>query len=436
MAPLTGIYFVKVGSPGGGNGSYALLLNDEGDTFTQESAEPNDDPATAEPLTPGLLRGTGKDTSWDFDHYSIEIVEPSIVRVEVVRLRNGRWQSEAAPMLAQAFLVDAAMDPLASPSLAYSGDAGFEVLVEDPGTYYLQVISTINVPAPTGGAYWVRYELLPVGPGMEQEPNDFFVEANPITYGEILSGELDGLDDDVEEHLSFEGSAGDLVRIHIYGPETHLGSTGVMDAVVLDAAGDEYSVSGETGGYEGMPPSHRILRALLRQSGAYYIHLTDVSGSGPIKWSVELELVRSSRWESEPNGHPNTSGPLTSDGRVAGVVEGVSTKDAFAFRVDAPGLITLDLFASSNLVFSMPYHDGHGSTLIPALSVQERVVGGFDTLASSFTTADGCGIAHSTASPLPSLGLSFIATAGTHYAIVGTQEGAVDGDAHYLLEID
>ncbi|MDP6839958.1 MAG: hypothetical protein QF724_13560, partial [Planctomycetota bacterium] len=78
-----------------------------------------------------------------------------------------------------------------------------------------------------------------------------------------------------------------------------------------------------------------------------------------------------------------------------------------------------------------------GSSCVPALSAQAKIGGVMTTLAYSLSPSDDCGFANGIVKPLPSLSVSFVAaSAGTHSAVVKTEEETVDGDAHYLLEID
>jgi hypothetical protein len=435
-APATETYFIELRAQAGGQGAYAITLDVLEEAYVLESGEPNDDLATAEPISPGLLAGTCNGSSMDEDYYSFEIVEASILRVEMVSYRNGKWGEEDKALSTMPDLVGDDGTVLSFSTSAYAGDRGFDLVVTNPGTYYLRVFSFTDLASISNGAYWMNFEQIPLGTGAEQEPNDTLVDADLMAYGGILSGSLDGTAADVGDILAFDGERGDLVRLHLYGRGTSVGEIGTMGALILDSNGDEIAVSGDTSGTEGSA-TIRILRALLPSTGTYYLHLTDESETGVLAWSVDLELVAQSLWESESNGAPSTADPLSSVGMAAGLLESATGIDAYAFKVDAPGLVVLDLNAAASANFVMPHHDGHGSSCVPALNVQAKIGGVMTTLAESLSPSNACGFANGIVTPLPSLSVSFVAaSAGTHYAIVGTEEETVDGNAHYLLEID
>lgn len=268
---------------------YRLSIDVAGPIAVDHEIEPNDLPANAAPLDPGVVMH-GRSANADDDFYVLEVTgEPQVWRLEVAGsgIRAVRWMEPDREVRGTA---DIAPDGSA---------ASLWDMYLIPGRHWIMVDTT-------GEDYTIRMTPLgPLAPGTEREPNEDADNAEPLDLGVARTGRLPGPSDTDVMRFSLEAS--EHVRLRLEPPAD--------DAVRLQLT---------TGGTEllrsrdPVPGVPFVYDAWL-ETGDYEITLTTTGGSvEPYRLLVE----RLDPWDLSADLEPNDVRPAARDIPASFVVEG------------------------------------------------------------------------------------------------------------------
>ena len=428
--PSTGTYFILVepyigGTPGG---DYALKINALSIGAIQVESEYNSDPFNTNAITPGTMRGTkGND---DDDWFSFSISTPTIVYFEMLAYRQGLTGFFGIPD-------DDYYDPqlelytddglggftlLATNDDVFFYDSAINFLIVNSGTYYLRVTES-GFGTDGDCNYFLTFTSTDASDVTESEDNDDASTANPISYGDVVNGTIDGGE---EDWFSFTGTAGDMVRIFWFEFGATDRASDFVDVILMSSQSD--FVRAETN-FTGVG-SMAVVRAILPASGTYYVRVSPPGGTSP--YTFQLIQFKASTFETEVNDTTGTADVIPGPGRVSGTIDPIDDVDVFSFTAVQGEVVTFSIYAGpgpqSNGFFA---HSGYNSFLFPDL----EVVNFSGTLLGSTTYLGSNFSGESVVNGLATIELTFVApSAGTFYVRVFTTDGTGGPESLYLLE--
>lgn len=427
--PAAGTYYVRVDSylaatPGG---SYALAVTDVTPGVLQAETETNDDAASASFITPGMIRGVRVDDNDDF--YSFNVTQPTLVHFELTAYRNGVFGASGSPD-------DDYFDPvieLIDTDGSTVMSTNYRVFFHDPaihfhlvtsGIYFLRVTESVT-GSDGDGDYYINFTATPVGSVTETESNDDDANANPIAYGDVVSGTMSG----DEDWFSFTGSAGDLIRVFWFdfGSSQQLGDFVNFNLAI--AGPTLIQAATTTTGVNGM----NCLRAILPADGTYFLRVT--LENGPTPYTFQLVQFMTSAYETEANDTPATANAIPGAGRVSGAIDSTTDVDVFSFSAEAGEVVTFSIYAGpGSSSFGFPSH-ARVTTLFAALLPDLEVLNAGSTVLGDTPYAGVNFSGESVANGLATSELTFVApSTGTFYLRVSASDGNGDADHLYVLE--
>lgn len=427
-APADGTYYVSITQydPLLAGGSYSFVVENVNLGTLQVEAEGqgvsglNDSPATAEPITPGVLRGYHVDGEQDW--FEFMAPGPGFARFEISADRNGIYvaSGEYSDLLlslntnAPAILQDnddvALFDPILAHQLGVAGP------------YLIAVIESFSGDT----EYFLSYDWVDTADALtETELNDTSAAANAMSYGDYMTGSTDVGDPDF---FAFSGTAGDVVLIKpFFVGFSEVASTGIT----LDLLGPD-GVTPLSYAYQAT--DFPLLRTILQETGTHYISVgPDAVAPGPTDYAFELESSSQNTYEVEPNNTIAVANTLTGDA-AAGVVDPAGDFDVFSFQADAEEAVRFDIFASNDSA-STGYDklDGYGSDLDPLVIIRDSM--GVQ-LAVSLVPANPLvdPTPKNVSSGIATVAVGFIAPAdGTYYLEVTDQTVTGSSDHTYVV---
>jgi hypothetical protein len=421
--PANGIYFLRVSQaddtlPGG---PYAVRPSLVALGSAQEEFEPagttgaNDTPNTSQDIQPGVVHGFH--AQGDLDYYAITVDEPTVLRFEVTAYRDGVHDGDDGYYDPTLQLFDTnGSTPLLSEDDGFFFDPALAFEIQVPGTYFLEVGECCGV----GDAdYLLSFAATAANADAETEPNDTTATADPLAYGDIVSGSIDvGLVD----HWAFQGAAGDMVRIQVFDA-FNLQDAG--DLVDIDVLAPDGTTVVPTGGYFGLQTATTI----LQEDGTHYIRVSPTLSA--TDYRLGLSRFKTADPESASNDTIGTADSLIQ--RVSGAIEAPGDVDVFRFEAPGSHLTFLAIYAGraatgSDGAFE---YSGHGSDLQPKITVTN----GAGTVIASCTSDPVSVFTESVTDPLPSASIAFIPSSdGPFYAHVESAFGAGGPTHTYVLE--
>jgi len=423
----TGTHFVRVAtSTGGAGGAYALTVRRITAPTLQLESEPNDTTAVADPIVPGVVQGLHVDNESDF--YALTISMPSIVRLELLTYRNG-IQNGDDDYFDPVLRITDGVSILMSNDDTYFYDSAIEYQVGVPQTLFIEVLEAGG----TGDAPYLLTVSVSgldalVGSFAESEPNNTPAEATPVSYGQILEGDLPtGVDVDL---FAFEGAAGDLIRVHLHDGDNLEAVNNQVDIQIL--AADGVSVLPADFDSNGL----QTLKTLLTQSGRHYLRATTPSPGAP--YTFEIKLLKRSQWESEANDSQFLADSLNTSALGAGLANTDGDVDMWRFTALRDELVTILIYAENPALANRSNGhaelDGHGSTLRPRLRLMSSagvVVAEVRLPPTPINNTSAESVVHGLATNR----LSFVAPAtGEYFAIVSAENLPVSSTHYYVIE--
>ena len=426
--PATGTYFVRIDPyfSATDGGDYAFRVNDVSPPSIQAESENNDTAGTADSIIPGMIRATRVDGNDDF--FSFTVSGPTLVYLEITAYRNGVFGNGGVPdndyydPLIELRDTDG-LTVLATNDDVFFYDSALHYHIALAGTYFLRV-SESGAGTDGDSEYFITYTATPVGSLTETEGNDDAANANPIAYGNIVSGAINGGEVDV---FSFSGTAGDMVRLFWFEFGASQTASDFVDLVLMT---DDVNFVRSTVSYTGTL-SLACVRAILPATGTYYIRATPVGGL--TSYTFQLTRFKGSAFETEGNDSTGTADAIPVMGsRVAGIISAISDVDVFVFSAEAGELVTLSIYAGIGSYSDGFYnHSGYGSALAPDLELLNSVGAVIGTTLYAGTNYSG----ESVTNGLATSELTFVApVTGTFYVRVSSFFASGDADHLYLLE--
>lgn len=421
--PATGTYSIGVAQgddslPGGAYAVRATLVNLPPAQLEFEPAGTtgaNDTPNASQDIQPGIVHGFHAEG--DIDYFAITITTPQVVRFELTSYRNGVHDGDDGYFDPTLELFDSAPGFLAFDEDSFFFDPAIQFALQDPGTYFLRVVEAGGVG---DASYILSYSSTPVTATPETEPNDTTATADPIEYGDTVSGTLDAALFDL---YAFPGTAGDMVRIQVFDGGNLQNAADFVEIEVLAPNG---TTTKATGGFFAFQAATTI----LQEDGTHYIRA--VSTGGLTDYRLELSLFRTAEQEAEPNDTIATAN-VSLDPRAAGSIGSAGDVDVFQFEASQDRLTVLEIYAGratsgSDGAFE---YSGHGSDLDPSITVTD----GLGTVLATSTSNPVSVFAESVTDPLPTAGLAFVPSApGPFYARVESALGAGGPTHTYVIE--
>lgn len=421
--PANGTYFVCV-APGDDTlpgGPYAVRASLVSLGAAQQEFEAagttgaNDTPNTSQDIQPGIVHGFH--VQGDLDYFAVTIDAPTVVRFELTTYRDGVHDGDDGYFDPTFQLFDSSgLAVLAFDDDSFFFDPAIHFELQDPGLYFLEVAECCGV----GDAdYLLSYASAPALATSESEPNDTPATADPIGYGDSVSGAIDaGLSD----LYAFQGDAGDMVRIQVFDAWN---VQNAADFVTVEVLAPDGTTAKATGGFFNL----QTVTTILQEDGTHYLRV--VPSGGPTDYRLALARFRSADPESASNDTIATADLLFQ--RAAGAIDAPGDVDVFRFEAPEDRLAVVAIYAGraatgSDGAFE---YSGHGSDLQPSITVTN----GAGTVLASCTSDPASVFTESVTDPLPTASLAFIPTTdGPFYAHIGSAFGAGGPTHTYVVE--
>ncbi len=381
----------------------------------------NDTPGTAQTITPGVLNGFHRDGNDDC--YALTVGGPSVLRAEMVAMRDGTPGGELTPYdaLLRIFDVDGTTI-LKENDDAFLLDPAIQLEVPAAGRYVVMVsqnpASTVNCP------YRLITSVTPATGTQETEPNDNTGSANAFAYGENVAGTIGPGEDD---WFRFTGTAGDMVRLQVFDKNN---TVSAAEAVVVTLVGSDGATPIPS--HEG--PLFQVLTTILTQSGTTYVHVQpDPAALGPTTYRLELRRFKASTFETEPNDTIAQARAFPAAG-ASGTIGAPGDVDLYRFTALSRQIVSFDVFASSagTGTNQQSEYSGHGSALLPLLTIRDSN----GAILSQTTSLPANGVyGESVYDGLPTCAVAFVAPDTTHtfYVEVAAADGTGGPDHTYVL---
>ncbi|MBK7877879.1 MAG: hypothetical protein IPJ77_19535 [Planctomycetes bacterium] len=415
-APADGTYYVQIAQDNvaAAGGKYALTASLVDLGSQQVEAEPvaisgvNDTVATAETITPGIVRGFHVDGESDF--YSFTITGPTVVEFEMLAYRNGVYAGDDAYYDTEIELMDSdGVTVLRNDDDTYFYDSGLLHYLDAAGTYSLRVTECCGAG---DAGYFLRFGTTSFASATaEVEPNENSGTANAIAYGASVAGSTSAGDTDF---FSFTGTAGDVVHLQRFDSSN---GRGFVDNVTFEllAADGTTPLSVDSGG--GLFTT----RTILTVSGTFFVRVVPDASPTSTNWAFRLTRFEQAGFESEANDTAITADSFDANGRAAGTVDPAADLDVFAFTATQGHLVTFSVYASAGSE-SDGFGDlsGHGSTLDPLVIVRDELGA---VVAKSGGTLVNIN-AESITDGLATLAVSFVAPSTGNFTVEVTDSAA------------
>jgi len=428
--PATGTYFVCVVSdaPGADGAEYALTIRRSSLGAVQTETElvgqtgVNDTPLSAQAITANRLQGHHQDGNPDW--YRFTAARASVLCVEMVSSRNGRYRTQAEYY---------------APRLNLYGADGATLITTVDGVYFDDPFLCAILP--TGGVYFVEVTQVAAGGDadyhlsfslrnadtlpIETEINDSALTADAVFYGVTFQGSISTADTDF---FSFAGTAGDQVLV-----ETLPAVAGTQMLVEFFAPDGATVQPGDRNTFGGIVST----RTILPQSGTYFFRVTALSAQ-PMGYVAALSRPRGAGFESESNGTIGNADSFDEAGRAAGVIGSDVDIDVFRLNAREGELVVVSILAKRMVrgaVGSDGFRtlSGNGSQLMPRLRALTDT--GAEIARSVYTPPNACTSAESVADGLPTLSVAFVApVAGTYFIEVAAEDGTGGPSHTYILQ--
>jgi len=444
--PQEGDYFLAcdLDQEGFLSGAYALLLEttpNPGALLQKENEAwgvtgDNDSPATAQPLSPGLLYGhfdTPQANTTASDFYKIAIATPSHVRIDLTAARNGAAYGDVLwnPRLE---LQDAAGAVLWSNDDSYGLDPVIDYVVVKPGTYYVRVTRSES-PSNTGASpYFLSYLRLPYLPLAQPAGNTSAAAAMAILPGVDVSGSFTVAGD---RYFAFPGTAGELIRLTALD-RTQLQSASLTmnpkagaDAVLLGPDGvtplpasAAFATSAES--------KLDVRQTILQSSGTHFVRVRSTTAG---TFGLRVDRLATTEREAEPNGTTAQANRIGPSGWISGAIGAAGDEDHFLVHAAAGQLVTVSLVAAAGAGMGTAWTDW-GSALMPKVEVRAA---GAVVSAAGADRKGSLNFAESAQPPsllAPMVQTAFRATAAGDYEIVVTDADGQGGPTYfYALQV-
>lgn len=426
--PQAGTWFLRLQPSEANNDgrTYAVRVVFLPPNLTFEAEAPgttgdNDSRATAEAVTtPATIYGWH--ANGESDYFKFDAVADSLLSFEITAYRNGAYDGEADYTNPRLWLYSPDGKKVEKISASIFEDVEFTYRVKTAGTWTIRVVEDGGCDG--SGPYFLTINSVPVPGRQEVSPNGTPATADGIAYGDFITGSAGTFDTD---WFSFNGAAGDMVRIKLYDRENDEDSSRNFTIEL-------YASDGATLLPAAAPADIlHTFRAILRESGTHYIR---VSASGfASRYGIELLRHMSAAWEVEPNDDAGTARSFDAGRRGAGTISPGGDADVFQFSATERELASFAIYARRAAVPPGSDGDGqrsdYGSTLAPRLTIRDS---GGNIVGTAVRTLSHVS-AESITRPLPTFELVMVAPATGIYTItVEDQSGAGSATSSYILE--
>lgn len=439
LVPSSGTYFLAVTQDDQteDGGDYVirilnqLFLGDTPASEVQTEVEApgvcceNDTIGDAEPIMPGVVHGWHEDGESDF--YALDVTMPSILRLEMVAHRNGIFGGDLDYYDPQLRLHNTSVE---SNDDAFFWDSAIGYKLDTPGTFSIEVFG--HSGSRGSGEYFLDVSVTTLNGNVVDEDesgsgNGGPADANPIAYGDIVSGNIGGSGDSFD-FFEFDGSRGDMIHVQRFDSGNSESATNPIDIRIVDTDGSTFLPTDTDSGLQ-------ITRTTLQTNGAYYVR---VGGSGETDYWFDLDLVRDAMYEEEPNDTAGQANPFDANGRAAGVIDTFEDVDFFRFDGMTDQVVRVSIYAQAGAESDGAFEvSGHGSSLEPIIGIFSS--DGSSELARTqydpSTNDDNSG--ESTTIPSATQSVSIvIPSTGAFTVAVADQSGGFSDSHYYVIELN
>lgn len=442
--PTSGSYFLRIEPDiGPAGGAYAVRVASLLLGATQAESEANDDLASADAITPGVIRGFHDDD--DLDFFSFDITSPTIVTFEIFGYRNGiggvaggvadddYFDPEILIITPDGLSVVTGNDDV------HFFDSKVSCLLGTNGTYFLLVQESQTVSA-GDSEYVLTFEAADAPTLVESEPNDTTGDADPIDFDDVVSGFVDfdesasGLDD--VDAFVFTGNAGDLVHVYWHDLGTNDQAAGFVDVVIF-ADGAPPTPIGQTISFWGVV-GENATRAILPASGIYYVVVFPFDAD--TEYTFRMRRLKEGTFETTSNDTVATAEAMPSSGNAAGAIPVAGDVDVFSFPAAEGEVVVFSIYAGLPMVppgsaaYTLDTFSATGELeLLPDLEILNS--GGAVLEATPAVSGTAFCTGEAIANGLATSGIAFVApSTGTFYIRVSSNDGLVSAESLYFLE--
>lgn len=421
-APADGTYYIQVAQDDDtlAGGAYALTVSLVDVGTMQAEVEPagvtgvNDTGATAEAITPGIVRGFHVDDESDF--YSFTITEPTVIDFDLTAYRNGIFGGDDEYFDTWLALYDTdGTTQIDSTDDTYFYDSAIHHLITTPGTYFIEVQECCGLG---DAGYFLTFATASMAaPTAETEANDTFGTAEAVAYGAFWTGAMDTGE---EDFFSFSGTAGDIVHLEKYDSNFGQGYADEVVMEILDTDGVT-PLSTDSGGV------FDTTRTILTSTGTFYVHVTPDGTPAATDYAFRVKRNRAATFETEPNDDLASSGTFPAGGAAAGLIDVNGDIDMYQFTATANHLVNFSMYSSSGWL-SDGFFDlsGNGSTLDPVVTIRNTAG---DILAKC--SADVTSVsAESVTEGLATMSVSFVVPVSGTYTVDVTDATGTSAATH------
>jgi len=426
LVPATGTYYVAVtqDDDASAGGRYVVRVKNLTVTNLQQEAEAigtdgaNDTANTAETITPGTVHGYHVAGGSDF--YQFTVAADTVISLEMVAMRNGTSGGDLDYYDPYLELFDSTgVVSLADNDDAYIFDSAIQFLADTAGTYVVQVSEFSGGNA----EYFLKFSTSSGSATAEAEPNDDVASANTITYGGRVSGDID---DTEVDFFTFDGTAGDMIRLQRFDFSNYLGATDTIVVTLLDSTGTNVIPTG--GDFE-----FQTQTSILPATGTYVIRVEPVALPLPTAYVLGLTRFKAAAAESEPNDDIANATPL---GTIrSGAIDSIADEDVYSLTLTANQFTHIVCYATNGFAVSSDgayEYSGHGSDCSPFIEILDDT----GSVAASWTTDPSDVFTESLTDQLPTCAIAGVPdTSGTYYLRITDVTGGGGPTFTYVIEM-
>jgi len=346
LLPMALIAACGGGSSGGGGGG----------TATKVEVESNDTPATATPLSQGVVGIGDVNAAGDIDCWAVTVAANTAVKIELfgTRMDQGTWDANGnVPNIivydpdGTTMRVEHDFSGLLPGGVWDWGmhDIDMPLLGVGVGGTYCVAISQ-DAPTLPGGAYGLKVTTVPLfGVQVEVEDeqvsgdNDTAVTAEPLTPGTMVGFHVDGEDD----YFKFHISAPSTVRFEMtaYRNGAWNGDDDDLDTEIF-----LYDTDGTTLLFDDDDSFFydSAIQFQIDTPGDYFIDVTQCCGTGDTRYMLNYTSTAvSSAAESEPNDDTAGADSISYGGSIQGSIA-AGENDYFKFNGTKGDMVRLQVF--------------------------------------------------------------------------------------------